>query len=135
MFLPVESEHRFVLTNPGATPRSIEEPDDPNPRLVPIQPDAWTVCLSSDIPGAVPASWLRVGQLQVVAVTVAGVLGSIGSTLLLEASWRRERRPDLAEQQRPFRPSSAADETQGWLDQQTWCVRGSKADVPGTPSR
>jgi hypothetical protein len=49
---------------------------------------------------------------------LAGVMVWIGTTLILDAWWRRKRRPDLAERLRPFRPASLADEAQDWLDEQ-----------------
>jgi hypothetical protein len=45
-----------------------------------------------------------------------GVLTWAGSTLLLDAWWRRRQRPDLAERLLPFPCDSVADEAQRWLD-------------------
>jgi hypothetical protein len=57
--------------------------------------------------------------VQVAAVIVVGLLTWAGSTLLLDAWWRRRRRPDLAERLRPFRSIVVADEARDWLDKQT----------------
>jgi hypothetical protein len=58
-----------------------------------------------------------VGDVQPVAL-VAGILVWIGTTLILDSWWRRERRRDLAERLRPFQPASLAEEAQQWLDEQ-----------------
>jgi hypothetical protein len=54
----------------------------------------------------------------VVALIVVGVLVWGGSTLLLDAWWKRQP-TDLAERLRPFQPRSVADEAQRWLDRQS----------------
>jgi hypothetical protein len=54
----------------------------------------------------------------VAAVIAVGLLTWAGSTLLLDAWWRRQKRPDLAERLRPFQPDSLADEAKQWLDEQ-----------------
>jgi hypothetical protein len=57
--------------------------------------------------------------VHVAALIVVGLLTWAGSTLLLDAWWRRGRRSDLAERLRPFQPSTLADQARDWLDQQT----------------
>jgi hypothetical protein len=44
----------------------------------------------------------------VLLVVVVGLLVWAGTTLLLEAWWRHQRRPDLADRLRPFQPRSVA---------------------------
>jgi hypothetical protein len=56
-----------------------------------------------------------VGDVQVLAL-VAGIRVWIGTTLLLDAWWQRERRPDLAERLRPLLSDSIAEEARSWLD-------------------
>jgi hypothetical protein len=55
----------------------------------------------------------------VVALIVARLLTWFGAALVLDAWWRRERRPDLAERLRPFQPASLAEEAQEWLDKES----------------
>jgi hypothetical protein len=57
--------------------------------------------------------------MQVVVLVVAGILIWAGATLLLDAWWRREHRPDLAERLWPFRSRSLAEEAQEWLDRES----------------
>jgi hypothetical protein len=49
-------------------------------------------------------------------LVAAGLLVWAGTTLILDASWRCRRRPDLAERLRPFQPVDLADQAQDWLD-------------------
>jgi hypothetical protein len=48
---------------------------------------------------------------------VVGVLGWGGSTLLLDAWWKRQP-TDLSDRLMPFQPNLVADEAQRWLDRQ-----------------
>jgi hypothetical protein len=48
-----------------------------------------------------------------------GLLVWGGSTLLVDAWWRRWDRPDLAERLLPFQPGSVVDEAQHWLNEQS----------------
>jgi hypothetical protein len=57
--------------------------------------------------------------VHVTAVVAFGLLTWAGSTLLLDAWWRRGSRPDLAERLRPFQPADLADEARQWLDKLT----------------
>jgi hypothetical protein len=59
-----------------------------------------------------------VSDVLVAALIVVGVLVWGGSTLLLDAWWRRWDRPDLAERLRPYGHRSVADEAQRWLESQ-----------------
>jgi hypothetical protein len=56
--------------------------------------------------------------MHVALLIVVGLLTWAGSTLLLDAWWRRQRRPGLTERLRPFQPVDLADEARQWLDQQ-----------------
>ena len=58
---------------------------------------------------------LRCGAMVIGALIAAGLLTWAGSTLLLDAAWRRWERPDLVERLLPFRPGSIADEAELWL--------------------
>jgi hypothetical protein len=54
-----------------------------------------------------------------VALVVVELLTWAGSTLLLDARWRRRRRADLAERLRPFQPGSGADNADHQMDHKT----------------
>jgi hypothetical protein len=54
----------------------------------------------------------------VIAPVVVGLLTWGGTTLLIEACRRRDKRPDLAERLRPFHFDSVGDEAQRWLEEQ-----------------
>jgi hypothetical protein len=56
--------------------------------------------------------------MYVALLIVAGLLLWVGATLLIDASLRRPRRPDLTERLWRFRPTTVADEAQDWLDRQ-----------------
>lgn len=49
-------------------------------------------------------------------VTLVGLLTWVGSALLLEASFGKERRLDLAERWAPFQRPWIADEAEHWLN-------------------
>jgi hypothetical protein len=51
------------------------------------------------------------------ALIVVGVLVWAGSTLLLDAWWKRQS-TDLADRLIPYQGGSVADEAQRWLDRQ-----------------
>jgi hypothetical protein len=59
-----------------------------------------------------------VGPLPLLLLVVAGIIGWVGATLLLDAVIRRQRRPDLAERLRPYQPTELADEAEVWLRRQ-----------------
>jgi hypothetical protein len=48
-------------------------------------------------------------------ITVVGLLMWAGTTVLLDAWMRRQRRPTLAERLAPFQPRHVADEAEEWL--------------------
>jgi hypothetical protein len=51
------------------------------------------------------------GDVQPLAL-VARTLAWVGATTIRDARWRREQRPDLADDLRPFQPASLGDEAQ-----------------------
>jgi hypothetical protein len=55
--------------------------------------------------------------MQVDATVAVGLLTWAGATLLIDARWRRCRRPDLADRLLPYQPVSVADEAQRWLEE------------------
>jgi hypothetical protein len=58
---------------------------------------------------------LRCGAMVIGVLIAAGLLTWAGSTLLLDATWRRWEGPDLVERLLPLRPGSIADEAELWL--------------------
>ena len=55
-------------------------------------------------------------------LVVAGIIGWVGATLILDAVLRRQRRPDLVERLLPYQPTplgdTLGDEARDWLNRQ-----------------